>query len=230
MSNKSIILLSGGVDSAVSLASTINKENVSLALFFNYGQKSFAQEKKAVEAFSKYYDVNLEIINLDWLKSITTSSLVNNEKSIPNLKQEDLNNINITKESVKKVWIPNRNALFINIAGSYADSYNYDKIIIGANKEEAETFPDNSKNFIQHATELLAYSTQTKPIVIAPLIDYNKQEIMELGKSLNLPFEYIWSCYSNTQNHCGTCESCNRLKRGLERANLFDIVNLLFKN
>ena len=57
-----------------------------------------------------------------------------------------------------------------------------------------------------------------------------KTEIMLLGKRLNLPFEFIRSCYLDKKTHCGECESCKRLKRGLERAGLFDILNLLFIN
>ena len=85
-----------------------------------------------------------------------------------------------------------------------------------------------SKDFINAINKELEYSTQVRPKVIAPLINVNKQEIIELAKSINFPFNLIWSCYSNSEKHCGKCESCKRLKRGLERANLFDIVNLLF--
>ena len=226
--NKSIILLSGGVDSAVSLAMCKEKENIELALFFNYGHKSFIQEKKAVEKLCKYYDIKLEIIDLPWLKAITKTALVAEDENIPELKNNELDNKNITENSAKKVWVPNRNGVFINIAGAYADSFGYNKIIIGANKEEGETFPDNSKDFINSATETLKFSTQVKAKVIAPLIDLNKCEIMLVGKSLNFPFEMVRSCYTDNETHCGECESCKRLKRGLTEAGLSEIANLMF--
>ena len=226
---KSLILLSGGVDSAVSLAHSREKENIELALFFNYGHKSFLQEKIAVEKLCQYYNVSLEIIDLPWLKNITNTALVNTDKAIPTLQEKDLDNKNISNETCSKVWVPNRNGVFISIAAAFADSFDYSKIIIGANKEEGATFKDNSKEFINKSTELLAYSTKAMPTVLAPLIDMKKTEIMKLGKKLNLPFEYIRSCYTDTINHCGECESCKRLKRGLERAGLFDILDMLFK-
>ncbi len=230
MKDKSIILLSGGVDSAVSLAKCKEEENIELALFFEYGHRAFEQEKISVEKLCKHYGIKLEIIELPWLKNITQTSLVNLEKEVPSINQQELNDLETTIETKQKVWVPNRNGLFINIAGAYADSFGFNKIIIGANKEEGMTFSDNSKEFIERATALLEFSTQVKPKVIAPLIELEKHEIMLLGKKLNLPFELIRSCYTDSKAHCGACESCNRLRRGLERAGLFDIVKLLFKN
>lgn len=229
MKNKAVILLSGGLDSAVSLADSVNKYELSLALFFNYGQKSFEFEKISAEKLAEYYGIKLEIIGLPWLKNITNTSLVNGNISIPELKANELDIKSVTEESMKNVWIPNRNALFLNVAASYCDSFGYEKIIIGANKEEAQTFPDNSKEFITTVNQVLKFSTLVKPEVVAPLINLNKDEIIKLGYELNLPFNLIRSCYSSLSEHCGKCESCQRLKRGLERLGLFDILNVLFK-
>ena len=129
---------------------------------------------------------------------------------------------------MKKVWVPNRNGLFLNIAASYADSNNYDKIFIGANKEEGETFIDNSQNFIDAINKEFEFSTLTKPKVVAPLITCDKKEIIKLAIKHNLPFELLWSCYESGEKHCGECESCKRLKKALETQNLFDILNVLF--
>src|SRR3989339_883796 len=84
MSKKSaVVLLSGGLDSVVSLASIEDRLDIALALFFNYGQRSFEREMKAVKSICKYYSVNYEVLNLDWLKKITSTSLVNLDKDLP---------------------------------------------------------------------------------------------------------------------------------------------------
>lgn len=228
MMNKAVILLSGGLDSAVSLVKAKETYDIALALFFDYGQKSYLYEKQATENLCKHYGIKLEIISLDWLKSITNTTLVNANLNIPTVEKNNLDNIDITTDSMKNVWIPNRNALFLNIAAAYCDSFGYNVIIIGANKEEAATFSDNSQNFVDKVNETLQYSTLVKPKVIAPLINMNKEDIIKLGYNLKLPFQYIRSCYDKTEKHCGKCESCMRLKRGLERLGLFDILNILF--
>lgn len=225
--NKAIILLSGGLDSAVSLATKAKELNIELALIFNYGQKAFEKEYNASKKLADFYNIELKLINLDFLKEITNTSLVAN-KDVPTLTLENLNEINITQNTMKNVWVPNRNALFINIAASFADSYQFDYIIIGANKEEAETFTDNSKQFIENINTALKTSTNYEVKVLAPLIDLNKQEIVQKAIELEVPLNSINSCYQNTENHCGCCESCNRLKRALQNNGCDKIIQELF--
>ena len=229
MNKDAVILLSGGLDSTVSLAKAKEKYDIKLALFFNYGQKSFEKEKLSAQQIAEYYGIKLKVIELNWLKEITNTSLVNNSSNIPKLDKDDLGDLDKTISSMKNVWVPNRNALFINIAAAFCDSFGYDTIIIGANKAEAVTFPDNSENFISAINKTLIYSAQNKPQVVAPLINMEKEAIIKLGYELNVPFEKIRSCNESSEKHCGKCESCLRLKRGLERLGLSDILKLLFE-
>lgn len=222
--NSAIILLSGGLDSVVSLAKLKDKYSRILALTFDYGQKSFLLEKKASEKIVKHYSIEHKIINLDWLSKISTSALTS-EKDIPQVSNVDLDNLS---ELDNSVWVPNRNGLFINIAACYADSYSFDNIIIGANKEESITFKDNSKEFIDSVNLSLQNSTRSKVQVIAPLIDMTKTDIVKLGIDLSIPFKYIYSCYDAKNHHCGKCESCQRLIRALEMNNRQDIIEELF--
>lgn len=228
LKNRAIILLSGGLDSVVSIATIKEEMDVSLAITFNYGQKSFENELAASKKIAKFYSIDHEIVTLDWLNNISTSAL-NTDENIPRLKIENLKNIEETKNSAKSVWVPNRNALFINIAACYAESRNFSHIIIGANKEEAQTFKDNSLEFINAMNNSLKTSTNTTPQVIAPLINLDKTEIVQQGVKLNIPFEHIYSCYLNGTKQCGECESCLRLKRALELNNRHDIIANIFK-
>ena len=227
LQKKGIILLSGGLDSVVSLAVLKEEINIKLALTFNYGQKSFENELAASKRIADFYNLEHEVINLDWLYKISSSSLTTNSK-LPTVKQEDLDNIKETKKSANSVWVPNRNALFINIAACFADSKNYTHIVIGANKEEARTFKDNSNEIIEAINQSLKYSTNNVPSVIAPLADFDKVQIVKKGIEHKIPFQYLYSCYSNGEKQCGECESCLRLKRALELNNRYDIISNIF--
>ncbi len=229
--NKAIILLSGGLDSVVSLAESINKGlQFELAITFNYGQKAFQKEFDSSKKIVDYYKIKHKCIELDWLQKITNTSLVS-EQEIPDVNESDLDDKTITNNSMKNVWVPNRNGLFINIAAAYADSYNYDYIVIGANKEEASTFSDNSKQFIDAMNEVLKTSTNYDIKVLAPLIDLDKNEIVKKALELKVPLENINSCYSsNKGKHCGLCESCNRLKRALQNNSCDNILKEFFEN
>lgn len=222
--NQALILLSGGLDSAVSIAYA-KKLGVNFvkALTFDYGQKAFEKEYKASKLLAEFYNIEFECIRLDWLKNITATSLVSSDK-IPDIDTDKLNDKIATTQTMKSVWVPNRNALFINIAAAYADSFKYDFIVIGANKEEAATFSDNSREFIDSINNTLKTSTNYDIKVIAPLIDLDKKEIVKKAVEMEVPLNLINSCYNNTEGHCGHCESCNRLKRALEQNNLDKIV------
>lgn len=227
-SKKAVILLSGGLDSVVSMA--VTKEQMidfELALTFNYGQKSYKKEIAASSAIANYYGIAHKCIELDWLKEITNTSLVS-EENVPEVSQNELDDSVLTKESMKNVWVPNRNGLFINIAAAYADSFGYDYIVIGANSEEAKTFSDNSKEFVEDTNKTLETSTNKDIKVLAPLIEYDKETIVKKALELNVPLNLVNSCYNNTPKHCGKCESCNRLKRALESAGAYELIEKLF--
>lgn len=205
--SKGIILLSGGLDSFVSLGLGMQKYGISLALTFDYGQKALEQEVSTSKNICDYYKIEHKVIKLDWLKNVTHTALVE-DKELP----EGIDN---PEDSAKSVWVPNRNGLFLNIAGSFADGNDYDYIIIGANKEEGQTFPDNTQEFIDRVNAEFEFSTQKHPKVVAPLINYDKNDIVKQAIEHNIPLEFVRSCYSNGKKHCGKCESCTRLKNAL---------------
>ncbi len=205
--SKGIILLSGGLDSLVSLGLGMQKYGISLALTFDYGQKALEQEVSTSKNICDYYKIEHKVVKLDWLKNVTHTALVE-DKELP----EGIDN---PEDSAKSVWVPNRNGLFLNIAGSFADGNDYDYIIIGANKEEGQTFPDNTQEFIDRINAEFEFSTQKHPKVVAPLINYDKNDIVKQAIEHNIPLEFVRSCYSNGKKHCGKCESCTRLKNAL---------------
>lgn len=227
MNKKSIILLSGGLDSFVSLALTIEEYNIQLALTFDYGQKSVEREIFASKKICKHYNIEHKVIKLDWLKEITQTALVS-EKEIPLTSLKDLSSDDFVNKSAVSVWVPNRNGAFLNIAGCFADSFGYDYIIFGANKEEGTTFPDNTQEFIDRINAEFEFSTQKKPKAYAPLINLCKNDIVKIALDRGVPLELTRSCYSTKEKHCGICESCVRLKRALEHNNCEETIKKLF--
>ncbi len=217
---KSIILLSAGLDSLVVLGYCKDKYGIDLALTFDYGQKSAKQEIEASKSICNFYKINHKVIVLDWLKNITKTSLVSKN----NIPTENLG----TNESAQAVWVPNRNSLFLNIAASFADSYDYNYILFGANKDEAETFPDNTEIFREKISDLFQISTLSKPKVIAPLINSTKNDIVRIAIENSIPLELVRSCYDSGKKHCGKCESCKHLKNALLSNNGERYINILF--
>ncbi len=222
--NKSIILLSGGLDSVVSLSYSKKHTdfNVELALTFDYGQKSVNSEISASKKICDFYSIGHKIIKLDWLKDITQTSLVAN-KEVP------ITGLN-TSESAASVWVPNRNALFLNIAACFCDSMGYSHILYGANKDEGNNFPDNTEEFRAQVSKCFETSTLVHPTVVAPLINYSKDDIVKIAVEDSVPLEYVRSCYNSGEKHCGQCESCRHLKKALIANNCTDYIDILFKD
>ena len=220
MSEKSIVLLSGGLDSLAATGVCKEEYGIELALTFDYGQKSAKYEIESSKQICDYYNIKHKIITLDWLKDITQTSLVSGY-DIPT---ENLG----TVESAKSVWVPNRNGLFLNIAAAFADSYNYNYIIFGANKDEGETFPDNTEKFREDISKAMESSTLVHPKVIAPLINYSKDDIVKIALENNVPLELLRSCYSSNSRHCGVCESCTYLRNALIKNGAYQYIEMLF--
>lgn len=215
MSLRSIVLLSSGLDSTVNFCKALRETEVVLSLTFDYGQKSAKREMAQAKKISEKFGVACRVIQLDWLKGITQTSLVDPDINVPHLALSDLDDREITLKSAAAVWVPNRNGVFIHIAAAIAEAMGAELIVVGFNAEEAKTFPDNSHEFIDRVNRSLEFSTLTKPKVICYTASLNKREIVQLGRELNAPFELMWSCYEAGEEMCKRCESCLRFVRAI---------------
>lgn len=226
---KSVVLLSGGLDSTVAFKKVYDETNVILALSFNYGQRAAQKEIEAAKRICQRFSVKHRVIDLPWLKEITATSLVDRKKALPQLKESELDNkAGKASESAQAVWVPNRNGIFINIAAAFCEILEADLLVTGFNAEEAATFPDNSPQFIGAINASLQFSTLKDMEVVSPTLGFDKAGIVDLGIEIGAPLEEIWSCYEDGDRMCGKCESCMRLKRALSSSSS-DLEKKLYK-
>jgi len=214
---RAVALLSGGLDSTVALAMARRTFEIILALNFDYSQRAAKKEDELSRAISDYYHINYKSIKLKWLGEITLTSLVRKEKKLPHISIGDLDKKEFLSKTMKAVWIPNRNGLFVNIAASLAEAIDCKYIITGFDLEEAGSFPDNSLDFIKAENRALAFSTLNKVKVISPLCKMDKMRIIKVGQELGVPFQFIWSCYEGGNIPCKKCESCQRVRRAIRK-------------
>lgn len=209
----SVVLLSGGLDSSVNFYAALQESNVRLAITFNYGQKAALKEIEAAQKLTQLNAVEHVVVELPWLKELGQSSLTKEKIAIPVGKKISIDNHQVSAETARAVWVPNRNGVFLNIAASFAENLRAEVIVPGFNREEAVTFPDNSLDYLRAVRKSFIYSTATQVDVQCYTIAMSKIEIVELGKKLKVPFELIWPCYQSQTIWCGQCESCQRAKR-----------------
>lgn len=216
---KSLIVLSGGLDSLVALAKSIRETELVETMTFDYGQRAGEMELRAARAISEFYSVPWRSFELPWLKEMTKTALVNRDRDVPEVLASDLDRgAEFAEDTAREVWVPNRNGVFLAIAGAIAESKNIDQIVTGFNAEEAETFPDNSLAFVDATNRAFQLSTLSHPKVVSPLGNLDKVGIVRLGLELNVPFHLMYSCYMGAPEPCGKCESCARMRRAFDEA------------
>ena len=204
---KGVAILSGGLDSTVSLAAAMRHMKVVLALTFDYGQRAAKRERTAAGKIARYYAIPHRVIAIPWLGAITGSALVNRKARIPRNE--------MSERSAKAVWVPNRNGVFIEIAAAHAESMGAMRLITGFNREEAVTFPDNSPAYVSAVNRALSFSTANGVRVVSFTGDLDKRQIVNLGRRLEAPLKHIWPCYEGGRTWCGECESCLRSLRAI---------------
>lgn len=222
---KAITLMSSGLDSVAALAIAAEDFDIEMAITFDYGQRAREREIEYSRKVCEYFGIEHRVIILDWLSQITSTSLVNRDVEVPSLSLEDIGETapaEVTGASAKAVWVPNRNGVMLNIAGSFAESRECDYIVVGFNGEEAGTFPDNSLAYVQAMDRAFSYSTQNGVKILAPLIELGKTEIVRRALEAKAPLEYSWSCYHGEEIPCGECESCVRRARAFKNVGVKD--------
>lgn len=210
-----VILLSGGLDSVVNVSMALEKGKVLLALTFDYGQRAAGREIEASRNVCAHYSIQHRVVHLPWLGQIAPSSLIRGTEEVPRMTEADLADAEKTRKSARLVWVPNRNGVFINVAASFAESLGVGLIVTGFNREEGETFPDNTSKFLDAVNAALEYSTLNRVRVISYTSGMDKKEIVQAGLQRRALFQEVWSCYLGREKMCGGCESCLRLKRAI---------------
>lgn len=214
---KTVVLLSGGLDSSANLAFAVERDSVVLALTARYGQRAQEREVAAARALCEYYQVPHAVVDLQWLGALGGSALTDVTAAMPALATSELDNREVTEASAKQVWVPNRNGVLLNVAAAYAETLGALRIAVGFNREEAATFPDNTQAYLEALTAAFYYSTANHARVFSYTVAMDKKEIVAAlrGLSRSFPFQLLWSCYEASEKPCGECESCRRLARAL---------------
>ena len=211
---QAIILLSGGLDSAVTLYFAKSKKFECRALIFDYGQRH-RREIEAAKRIAKAAGVKFEVIkiSLPW----KGSSLL------------DKRSISRSKGSIiPSTYVPARNIIFLSFALSFAEASGACAIFIGAHAQDYSGYPDCRPEFFRAFNKAALTGTKTgvekKGIEIkTPLINMGKADIIRLGSRLKVPFELTWSCYKGGRVPCGVCDSCHYRNKGFKEAGIKQI-------
>ncbi len=218
MKNRAVVLLSGGLDSAVTLFFAVKKGFGCRCLAFDYGQRHNI-ELDCARRVAKSAGCGLKIVKLDlpW----KASSLLDKKIGVPLGRT-----IKEIKKGIPSTYVPARNTIFLSIAASYAEAVGADSIFIGAHFEDSSGYPDCRQGYLKTFNKVIRLGTKRgmegRLTLRFPLIRKTKKEIIELGSHLGVPFELTRSCYNEGPEPCGKCDSCILRARGFNQAGIKD--------
>ncbi|MBL8841399.1 MAG: 7-cyano-7-deazaguanine synthase QueC [Planctomycetes bacterium] len=215
-----VALLSGGLDSTVALALAQERGPIALALTIDYGQRAAAREIERSAALARHFGVAHRVVALPFFAELPGGgALLDRALELPRPDRATLERGGRAVEaSAARVWVPNRNGVFVEVAAAFAEALGAGRVVVGFNREEAATFPDNSLGYLKALDGALAYSTRGHVRVEAPTGALDKAAIVAAAASRRLPLDVIWPCYEGGAAPCATCESCQRFLRACERA------------
>ena len=224
---RAVVLLSGGMDSCVCAAIACYQHgaaNVAL-LHASYGQRTEAREARSFREIADFLAVEQRLmVKLDHFRAIGGSALTDTNIAVPENElggatPEDAGEIPVT-------YVPFRNAHFLSVGVSWAEAIGAGAIYIGAVAEDSSGYPDCRPEYYKVFQELIRAGTrpETQIEIVTPVIALKKSEIIRKGIKLGAPLHLTWSCYQDSEEACGVCDSCLLRLRAFSQAGIPDPI------
>ena len=219
---KSVVLLSGGLDSATCLAIARADGTEPYALSVLYGQRHLEEidaAKRVAEALGarahKFVRVELDAIG---------GSALTDDLAVPKDRDES------QMTDIPTTYVPARNTVLLALALGYAEVVGAEAIYAGVNAVDYSGYPDCRPEFVEAFANLARLATKAgvegRPIEIrTPLIRLTKAEIIQMGLSLGVDYGITHSCYDPVESRaCGHCDACTIRRRAFESLGMHDPV------
>ncbi len=213
---KSVVLISGGIDSFVAAAieKKAGSEIYAMSVFYGQVHRKELECAKRIGEFLAVRNHKFLDVDLSWLPS----SLVDADfKMQP------------STSDIPATYVPARNIIFLSLALAYAESLDADNIVIGVHSVDYSGYPDCRPEFIKAFQTVIDSGIKKtaeggKIILKAPLLTLKKSEIIKIGHQHGLDFSLTWSCYKGAEKACGVCDSCRIRLAAFSEAGLKDPI------
>lgn len=217
MSEQTVVILSGGLDSAVLMYNLLGDGHVVKALSFDYGQRH-VRELAHASVIADLMSVEHKVINLVAVRDVMGGSSQTDQTI-------DVPDGHYTDESMRVTVVPNRNMIMLAVAAAWAMSTGSDHVAFAAHGGDHAIYPDCRREFVDAMTTAIQRVTAEMypPInVIAPYLYMSKADVVKIGAKLDVPFHRTWSCYKGGAVHCGSCGTCVERMQAFIEAGVHD--------
>lgn len=209
----SVLLLSGGVDSATALLELLDQRVQVHALSVHYGQRHL-KELDYARKLAERYEVAHQIIDLSSLKPLIDQSSQTGDIEVP------LGHY--TAENMKQTIVPNRNMILLSLAAAWALNLKAESVCYAAHSGDHHIYPDCRPEFAEAMNHAFQLCDWQRVNLLRPFIHWTKAEIVKRADTLGLDFDLTWSCYQGKERHCGECGTCVERKEAFQIAKIED--------
>jgi 7-cyano-7-deazaguanine synthase len=216
---KTLILLSGGMDSVTALHWAAREHEVVGAVSFDYGAKHNHRELELAAWHCGQLGVRHDNVALPFVNDLFASDLLKSGGEIPDGHYEE--------ESMKRTVVPFRNGIMLAIACGIAESRGAEAIAIAAHAGDHAIYPDCREPFMLGIATAMREGTYARIELLRPFIHLDKAAIAQLGHELGVDYAQTWSCYKGGVIHCGTCGTCVERREAFAKAGLIDPTEYL---
>lgn len=206
----SVIVLSGGMDSTTLLHE--RKEQISLAVTFDYGSKHNAREIECARKNCEMLGIEHIVIPLEFMGKYFKSSLLIGGEDIPEGHYAD--------ENMKSTVVPFRNGIMLSIAAGLAENRGLKKVMLANHGGDHAIYPDCRPGFVDAMSEAIRQGTYEGIVIDAPYTHITKSDIARIGKKIGVDYSLTYSCYKGGEEHCGKCGTCVERMEALRDAGI----------
>ena len=199
MSEKAVVVYSGGMDSFTVLNTAIQNGLEVYALSFNYGQKH-SKELEVAAQVCQSLNVPHKVVDITAINSLMANSSLTGDAEIPEGHYED--------ENMKSTVVPNRNMVLLSMAIAYAVSLEAGKVYYGAHSGDHHIYPDCRPEFVEAMNAVSKIANYQSVEIVTPFLHSSKGEILKAGLAMNLDYANTWTCYNGREKSCGKCGAC----------------------
>jgi 7-cyano-7-deazaguanine synthase len=197
---KTVLLLSGGMDSVCLLYQVSREHEVCAALSFDYGSKHNHRELPFARRHCEKLGIPHITLPLDFINEHFSSTLLQSGGDIPEGHYQ--------QESMKQTVVPFRNGIMLAIAAGLAESHDAQALAIAAHSGDHAIYPDCREDFMSSMEQAITHGTYNGVKLLRPFIAMTKAQIARRGCELDVDFSQTWSCYKGDSIHCGACGTC----------------------
>jgi 7-cyano-7-deazaguanine synthase len=214
---KTVVVLSGGMDSATLLYHLADAGHEVKTISVNYGQRH-VRELDSAARLSEALDVENVVADLRAINPLLGSSNSLSSTSI------DIPEGHYEEESMKLTVVPNRNMIILSVAVGWALSLKYDAVAYGAHSGDHAIYPDCRPEFAEALDRAVQLCDWHSMKLLRPFVGMDKGDIAKRGHELGVPFHLTWTCYKGLERHCGKCGACQERIEAFHKFDLADPV------